>query len=229
MTVIKPIDKSVPNKSKRVPKGDIKFKLTLNDEQKHAKHVILNAPITVLRGQAGSGKTLLACAVALDLYFKREIEKIVICRPAISKEDIGFLPGSADDKLAPYLQPVVDNFYKLYDKEAIDKLIKEGAIQILPFAFMRGHTFTDSFIIVDEAQNLYSNMMELVIGRLGLGSKLVICGDISQIDLKQKKDSGFIFLNTIEKEVEGFKIVELKHNHRHPIVEQILSVYKKYE
>ena len=170
----------------------------------------------------------MSAQVALDLFFKREVEKIIICRPAVAKEDLGYLPGSADDKLAPYLQPVLDNFYKLYDKDKIDKLLKDGIIQILPFAFMRGHTFTNSAICVDEAQNLVDEQMALVLERIGFGSKMMITGDLNQTDLKNKKESGLAFLPKITMEVEGFAMIELKQNHRHPIVQNIVDVYKKY-
>jgi len=209
---------------KRKPKGDIRFHVTLNDEQKEAKQIIIDNAVTVLKGQAGSGKTLIACQVALDSLFKKDVERIVICRPAISKEEIGFLPGSANDKLQPYMQPVLDNFYKLYNKEKVDALILDRKIEIIPFAFMRGHTFTNTFIIADEAQNLSFDFMELILGRLGLGSKLVICGDASQIDLKNKKDSGIHYVTALEARVPGFKIFTLKKNHRHPIVQLLLDV-----
>jgi phosphate starvation-inducible PhoH-like protein len=212
---------------KRKIKGEIKFLIPLNDEQKEAKRIILENDITVLKGMAGSGKTLVGAQVALDMLFRKEIERIIICRPAISKEEIGFLPGTASDKLGPYLQPVMDNFYRLYNKDKIDELVKEGKITIVPFAFMRGHTFSNSMIIADEAQNISFSFLELLIGRLGLGSKMVICGDSSQIDLKDRKESSFNYLNILEKEVEGFKVFTLKKNHRHPIVEKLLEVIKE--
>ncbi len=216
-------------KEKRKPKGEIKFQIQLNDEQKLAKSEILNNTITVLKGMAGSGKTLLACQVALDMLFKREIEKIIITRPTVSKEEIGFLPGNMKDKLDPWLAPIYANLYILYNKEKIDKLLEENIIEVLPFAFMRGRTAINSFIIVDEAQNVTDTQMEMVIGRLGIGSKMVICGDTSQIDLKIKKDSGLDFLKKVETEVPFFKIVTLLKNHRHSIVPQILDIYKRYQ
>ena len=212
----------------RKPKGPIKFQISLNEEQKQAKEMILDNAITVLKGMAGSGKTLLACQVALDMLFKKEIKKIVITRPTVAKEEIGFLPGTMKDKLDPWLAPVYANLYILYNKEKIDKLLEEQVVEVLPFAFMRGRTLVDSFVIVDEAQNVTHNQMEMVIGRLGMGSKMVICGDVAQIDLKSKKESGFGFLNNVEAQVPGFKIFTLKHNHRHPIVTDILEVYKNY-
>lgn len=217
------------NPDKRKPKGDIKFSLSLNDEQKIAKAEILQNDITVLKGMAGSGKTLLAVQVALDMLFKREVEKIIITRPTVSKEEIGFLPGNMKDKLDPWLAPIYANLHILYNKEKIDKLLEENVIEILPFAFMRGRTARNSFIIVDEAQNVTNTQMEMVIGRLGQGSKMVICGDLSQIDLKSKKESGFGFLPTIEANVKGFKIITLLQNHRHHIVPEILDIYKKYQ
>lgn len=216
------------NTQKRKPKGDIKYNIDLNSEQKEAKRLILENDITVLKGQAGSGKTILACLVALDLYNRREIEKIIICRPAVSKEEIGFLPGGADDKLQPYIQPIHNNFYKLTNKQKVDEMIKEGVIQMIPLAYMRGHTFQDSFIIVDETQNLVHTQTELVIGRLGMRSKMVLCGDTSQVDLKNKKESGLSFLSSLDNRVKGFKVVTLKENHRHPIVADVLNIYKEF-
>ena len=109
-------------REKRKPKGDIKFKLSLNEEQKEAKQVILDNPVVLLKGMAGSGKTLLACQIALDMVFKREMEKIVITRPTVAKEDIGFLPGDLKEKMDPWLAPIYSNLYLLYDKEKIDKI-----------------------------------------------------------------------------------------------------------
>lgn len=213
---------------KKKPKGPIKFQLTLNEEQKDAKEIILQNPITVLKGMAGSGKTLLACQVALDMLFKREIKKIVITRPTVAREEIGFLPGNLKEKLDPWLAPIYSNLYLLYSREYVDKLLDEGVIEVLPFAFMRGRTLVDSFIIVDEAQNVSHNQTEMIMSRLGLGSKMVICGDTSQIDLKNKKESGMAFFTTLENRVKGFKIITLKQNHRHSIVPEILEIYKEF-
>ena len=209
-------------------KGPIKFKIQLNEEQKEAKSLILENPVTVIRGMAGSGKTLLACQIALDLLFSRDVEKIIITRPTVAKEDIGFLPGDMKEKMDPWLAPIYSNLYLLYDKDKIDRLVTENVIEILPFPFMRGRTFLNACVILDEAQNVTNNQMEMVLGRLGVASKIMICGDISQIDLKVKKDSGLDFLNTVESRVEGVKIISLKKNHRHPIVPEILSIYTEY-
>jgi len=214
--------------NKRKPKNPIKFQIQLNEEQKEAKSIIINTPITVLKGMAGSGKTLVAVQAALDMLYNKEIENIVITRPTVSKEDIGFLPGDLKEKMDPWLAPIYHNLYTLYGKEKVDREIQKGTIEIVPFAFMRGRTFVNSFVIVDEAQNVTHDQMEAVLGRLGKDSKMVICGDIAQIDLKTKKDSGFSFLTRIEEQVKGFKIFTLKQNHRHEIVSPILKVYQDF-
>jgi phosphate starvation-inducible protein PhoH and related proteins len=213
---------------KRRPKRPINFNVQLNDEQKKAKALILDNPITVLKGMAGSGKTLVATQVALDLLFTREIDKIIITRPTVSKEDIGFLPGDIREKMDPWLAPIYHNLYMLYSKEKVDKEVEEGRIEIVPFAFMRGRTFVNSFVIVDEAQNVTHSQMETVIGRLGKGSKMVICGDLAQIDLKDKRETGFAFLSRLEEAVPGFVTHSLAQNHRHEIVSPILQVYKTF-
>ena len=215
-------------KAKRKPKTPIKFHLQLNEEQKEAKSLIIDNPVTVLKGMAGSGKTLVAVQAALDMLFNKEVENIVITRPTVSKEEIGFLPGDLKEKMDPWLAPIYHNLYMLYGKEKIDREVQKGTIEIVPFAFMRGRTFVNSFVVVDEAQNVTQEQMETVLGRLGKGSKMVICGDIAQIDLKTKKDSGFSFLNRVEENVKGFKIFTLKQNHRHEIVAPILKVYQDF-
>jgi phosphate starvation-inducible PhoH-like protein len=217
-------------KAKRKPKGSIKFKIQLNEEQKLAKATILDNHITVITGAAGSGKTLLATITGLDMLFTREVDKLIITRPAVTAgEDLGYLPGDLSEKMDPWLQPIYQNFYAAYGKEKVDKEIAEGNIQILPMGYIRGITFTNAFIITDEVQNLTHTQTEALLGRLGHGSKMVLCGDIAQIDLKNKKLSGLGFLRRVEESVEGFKFVTLKQNHRHEVVQQILDVYKLYE
>lgn len=213
---------------KRKPKGPIKFNITLNEEQKRVKATILTSPVTVIKGQAGSGKTLVAAQAGLDLLFQKEVEKIIITRPTVSKEDIGFLPGDIKEKMDPWLAPIYHNLYLLYNKEKIEKELELGNIEIVPFAFLRGRTFVNAFVIVDEAQNVTHSQMEAVLGRLGKNSKMVICGDLSQIDLANKRESGFSFLARVEEHVPGFKVETLKQNHRHDIVPPILDVYQTF-
>jgi phosphate starvation-inducible PhoH-like protein len=217
------------NTEKRKPKGPVKFHLTLNEEQKAAKAEVLSNTVTLLKGQAGSGKTLLACQIALDMFFTRQVEKIIITRPVVAAaDDIGYLPGGLKEKMDPWLAPIYANLYMLYNKETVDKMVENQDIEILPFAFVRGRTFVNAVVIVDEAQNVNSNQTEMIIGRLGLNSKMMFCGDTSQIDLKNKKESGIDFFKTLEARVPGVKVITLLKNHRHPIVPSILDVYKEY-
>jgi len=211
---------------KRIPKNPIKFKLQLNEEQKQAKQVILNNTITLLGGGAGSGKTLLACNVALDGLLRRMYEKIIITRPTVSKEEIGFLPGDLREKMDPWVQPIYQNFYALYDKVKIEKLISDGKIEIVPVSFMRGRTFLDSMIIVDEAQNVTHEQMEMITSRIGLRSKMMVCGDDHQIDLKKRGDSGFRFLYSAARKIKNLEALTLQTNHRDPIVENLLQYYQ---
>lgn len=216
-------------KAKRKPKNPIKFKIQLNEEQKAAKALILENAISVITGAAGSGKTLLATAVGLDLLFRREVEKMIITRPMVSAgEDMGFLPGDIADKMDPWLQPIYQNLHALYGKEKIEKEIADGRIQILPMGYVRGVTFVDTYIIADEVQNLTDNQTQALLGRLGRSSKMVLVGDLAQIDLKNKKMSGLSFLRRVEEQVAGFKMVKLESNHRHEIVDEILEVYRLF-
>jgi len=210
------------------PKGEIRFKIPLNEEQKEAKKVILDTPVTLIKGMAGSGKTLLACQIALDLIFKKDMEKLIITRPTVSKEDIGFLPGDLKEKMDPWLAPIYANLHILYDKEKIEKLINDGIIEIVPFAFMRGRTFPNSFVVVDECQNITHAQTEMILGRLGKGGKMTFCGDLSQVDLKSKKDSGISFFNRLEEKSKYVKVITLKKNHRHEAVEDILKIYEEF-
>ena len=211
---------------KRKPKNPIKFKIELNQEQKEAKSKILENTVTLLAGSAGSGKTLLACQIALEKLFMKEVEKIIITRPTVSKEEIGFLPGDLREKMDPWVQPIYQNMYALYDRVKIEKHIEEGDIEIVPVSFMRGRTFLDSMVIVDEAQNVTHEQMEMIVTRLGLRSKMIICGDDNQVDLKNKRDSGFRFLYTAAKKIKNLAAISLKTNHRNPIVEDLISYYE---
>tara|TARA_B110000259_G_scaffold77265_1_gene90579 strand:- start:41 stop:769 length:729 start_codon:yes stop_codon:yes gene_type:complete len=212
---------------KRVPKNPIKFHIQLNPEQKVAKQTILDNTITLLAGSAGSGKTLLACNVALDGLFSKQYDKIIITRPTVSKEDIGFLPGDMREKMDPWVQPIYQNFYTLYGKEKMEKYLENGQIEIVPVSFMRGRTFLDSLIIVDEAQNVTHEQMEMIVSRIGVRSKMIICGDDHQIDLKKRSDSGFRFLYSASKKVKNLEAIKLLTNHRDPIVEDILEYYEE--
>ena len=215
-------------RQKRIVKNPIKFNISLNEEQKLAKEQILNNTVTVLAGKAGSGKTLLACQVALDGLFRRHYEKIIITRPTVSKEEIGFLPGDLHQKMDPWVQPIYQNMYLLYGKERVDPFIKEGKIEIVPVAFMRGRTFLDSCVIVDEAQNVTMSQMEMIATRIGLRSKMIVCGDDGQVDLKNRRDSGFKFLYNQGKKIKNVTSITLFENHRDPVVDDLIEVYEEY-
>jgi phosphate starvation-inducible PhoH-like protein len=213
----------------RTRKNPIKFDIQLNSEQKEAKSIILQNKITVLRGSAGSGKSMVAAQVALDMLFNNEVEKIILTRPAVTAgEDIGFLPGDKDSKLAPYTAAIYDNMYRLYKKEKVDKELTDGNIEVIPLGFMRGRNLSNCCVVVDEAQNITDRQMELLLGRMCIGSKMIVCGDSAQIDLKDRKLSGFDFLAKHMQDIPGFAVVTLKTNHRDPIVEHILGVYKNF-
>ena len=216
-------------RQKRIVKNPIKFKIQLNEEQKQAKEKILNHTLTLLAGKAGSGKTLLACQIALDGLLRRHYEKIIITRPTVSKEEIGFLPGDLREKMDPWIQPIYQNMYALYDKVKVEKLIEDGKIEIVPLAFMRGRTFLDSCIIVDEAQNVTHEQMEMIATRIGLRSKMIICGDDYQVDLKSKRESGFKFLYSASFKVKNMAGITLMNNHRDPIVDELIEIYTEAE
>ena len=217
-------------KEKRKPKNPIRFKIQLNEEQKEAKAKILDNTVTLLAGAAGSGKTLLACQIGLERLFMREVDKVIITRPTVSKEEIGFLPGDLREKMDPWVQPIYQNMYLLYDKDKVEKHIQAGDIEIVPVSFMRGRTFVNSIVIVDEAQNVTHEQMEMIVTRIGKGSKMIICGDDHQVDLKQKRDSGFKFLYTAAKKIKGLAGITLKQNHRDDIVESLIDLYnEEYE
>jgi len=217
------------HRKQRIVKNPIKFKISLNEEQKEAKQKILDSTLTLLAGRAGSGKTLLACQVALDGLIRRHYSKIIITRPTVSKEEIGFLPGDLREKMDPWIQPIYQNMYALYDKVKVEKLIEDGKIEIVPLAFMRGRTFLDSCIIVDEAQNVTHEQMEMISTRIGLRSKMIICGDDHQVDLKSKRESGFRFLYSAARKVKNMCSITLMQNHRDPIVDNLIEIYEEAE
>jgi phosphate starvation-inducible protein PhoH len=173
------------NKEKTPPKNDIKYSITLSDEQKQAKAKIIETPFNFLLGQAGSGKTLLAVQIALDMFFKRQVNKIIITRPTVSNEDNGFLPGSLAEKMDPWLVPLRSNMRKVYNKpEILDKMEKEENIELVSLAHFRGRTFDNAICIVDEFQNLTKQQLQMVLSRLGKDSLMILTGDKHQIDFK---------------------------------------------
>lgn len=212
-------------KGRKTIKNKIQFQLPLNEEQKGIKARALQDTISVFLGKAGSGKTLLATQIALEYLFYREVERIIITRPTVSNEDLGFLPGNIKEKMDPWLAPIHANMFMLYSKEKIEKLIAEDKIEIAPISFLRGRTFVNACVIVDESQNVTKAQMEMILSRLGINSKMMLTGDSAQIDLKNKKDSGLPYLYEMRDRIDGLGVYELKTNHRHPIVDDILSYF----
>ena len=216
-------------KEKRKPKSPIKFRISLNEEQKIAKTNILENTIVAIKGKAGSGKSMLAIQVGLNLLFSKEVEKLIIARPYVTAgEDLGYLPGGIDEKLSYLTAPMYSLMYDLAGKEKIEKHINDGTILVSPFGFLRGNTYTNCCVIIDEAQNATMRQTELMVGRLGKNSKMIFCGDMSQCDLKNRKESGFDFFTRLESQVEGVYTVQLEQNHRHSIVQPVLEVFSKY-
>ncbi len=212
------------NIEKRAPKGNIKFSLTLSEEQKLAKSQILTHPFNFIVGKAGSGKTLVACQVALDMFFKRSINKIIITRPTVSTEDNGFLPGSEKEKLEPWLVPIRSNMRKIYNKpEALERMEKDESIELCSLAHFRGRTFENSVVIVDEFQNLTKSQLRMALGRLGKGSTMIFTGDNQQVDLKDKNYSAMHELAKITNSKFVYKQV-LLDNHRHEAIDEVFEM-----
>jgi len=217
------------NIKKVPPKGKIKFNLTLSDEQKLAKTAILYHPYNFIQGKAGSGKTLLAVQIALDMFFTRQVNKIVITRPTISNEDNGFLPGSLDEKMEPWLVPIRSNMRKVYNKPAIlEKMEKDENIELVSLSHLRGRTFEHSIVIVDEFQNLTKSQLGMVLGRLGKGSTMILTGDPQQMDLSFSNDSAIHEVLKL-KDSKYVYYTHLMDNHRHEALDELLRLLSAYQ
>jgi phosphate starvation-inducible protein PhoH len=210
-------------RKKRVPKGEIKYKLSLNEEQKLAKAQILNHAYNFIHGRAGTGKTLLACQVALDQVFKRQYTNIVITRPTVGTEDNGFLPGSLQEKLEPWMIPIKSNMFKLYDAKKVTDMYEKDIIEMISLSHFRGRTFDDAVVIVDEYQNLTRAQLRMAVGRLGKGSRMIFCGDPDQIDLKDRNYSAIQDIARIKDSTHVF-VVKLEENHRDEAVQEVLEM-----
>jgi phosphate starvation-inducible PhoH-like protein len=179
-------------------------------------------------GPAGTGKTYLAMAMAVSSLIDKKVNRIVLARPAVEAgEKLGFLPGDLAEKVNPYLRPLYDALFDMIDFDKASALIHKGVIEVAPLAFMRGRTLNDSFVILDEAQNTTSEQMKMFLTRLGFGSKAVITGDITQIDLPHDKTSGLIEAETILKKIEGIKLLRFSEIDvvRHPLVQDVIRAY----
>ncbi len=182
-------------------------------------------------GPAGTGKTYLAIAMAVVAMKNKEIEKIILTRPAVEAgEKLGFLPGDLAQKVDPYLRPLYDALHEMLGVDAYQRLVERGAIEVAPLAYMRGRTLNDAFIILDEAQNTTSEQMKMFLTRMGMGSKMVITGDVTQIDLPLGKKSGLVEALEVLRNVDDIGIVRLTHRDvvRHELVQAIVRAYEKY-
>ena len=183
-------------------------------------------------GPAGTGKTYLAMAMAVKAFKNREVSRIVLTRPAVEAgEKLGFLPGDLQDKVDPYLRPLYDALHDIMGAETYQKHIERGAIEVAPLAYMRGRTLDDSYIILDEAQNTSPEQMKMFLTRLGFGSKAIITGDITQIDLPRGKYSGLKEVMEVLKDVKGIGFIYFNEKDvvRHKLVRDIIKAYEKYE
>jgi len=200
--------------------------------QKRYVDTMRNYDLVFAIGPAGTGKTYLAMAMALVALKNKSVARIILTRPAIEAgERLGFLPGDLQEKVDPYLRPLYDALYDMLEAEKIQKYMERGIIEVAPLAYMRGRTLNDAFVILDEAQNTTPEQMKMFLTRMGFGSKYVVTGDITQIDLPSDRESGLIQAQRILKDVEGLAFVYLTEQDvvRHDLVQRIIKAYNIYE
>jgi phosphate starvation-inducible PhoH-like protein len=188
--------------------------------------------ITFGIGPAGTGKTYLAVASAVDALTRDQVKRIVLVRPAVEAgERLGFLPGDLSQKVDPYLRPLYDALYDLAGYETVNKMFERGAIEVAPLAYMRGRTLNQSFIILDEAQNTTPEQMKMFLTRIGFGTKAVITGDVTQIDLGRHQKSGLVEAREVLKDIRGIAITHFLSDDvvRHPLVQKIVNAYQQYD
>ena len=199
--------------------------------QKRYVDAIRRCTVTFAIGPAGTGKTYLAIALAVAALDARQVGRIILTRPAVEAgERLGFLPGDLAQKVDPYMRPLFDALYDMMDPEKLTTFLERGTVEVAPLAFMRGRTLNDSFIILDEAQNTSPEQMQMFLTRLGFGSKVVVTGDVTQIDLPREQASGLIQVQDILGSVDGVAFVRFGHEDvvRHKLVQRIVEAYKRH-
>ncbi|MBN1253874.1 MAG: PhoH family protein [Deltaproteobacteria bacterium] len=200
--------------------------------QKEYIDTIRNYDMVIGIGPAGTGKTYLAMAMALSFLMKKAVKRIILARPAVEAgERLGFLPGDLYEKVNPYLRPLYDALHDMLEFDQASKLMERGVVEVAPLAFMRGRTLNDSFVILDEAQNTKPEQMKMFLTRMGFGSRVVITGDITQVDLPDGKQSGLIQVQDVLKKIQGIKFVYFSEKDviRHPLVQDIIKAYEEAE
>jgi len=208
-----------PNRSR---KNDIKYNISLNEEQKRAKDLIREHQIVIITGRAGSGKSLVSAQTALDFLFQKQCQKILVTRAAVEVgTTLGFLPGDIKEKFDPYLEAFKENLYKCYDKLKIDEIVRTKQVEALPVQFVRGKT-VDDVLVVEEAQNLTNGEMLALLTRLGKTGKIIINGDNEQKDIKDPYN-GLSYAIDLSKKIDGIEYIKLKENHRSDLVGAILD------
>lgn len=209
-----------PNRER---KQDIKYKITLNEEQKEVKRLILENQVVIITGRAGCGKSLVSAQCALDFLFKKQVDQILVTRAAVEVgHSLGFLPGSLNEKFDPYLEAFQENLIKCYDKVKVEELISSKKVNALPVQFIRGKTI-DDVLVVEEAQNLTKAEILAILTRLGKTGKIIINGDLEQTDIKSGADNGLSYVIGLSKKIPEIKYLKLKHNHRSDLVGKILD------
>ena len=199
--------------------------------QKRYVDAMRDHTVTFAIGPAGTGKTYLAMALAVRALSEREVGRIILTRPAVEAgERLGFLPGDILAKVDPYLRPLFDALYDMLDADRLSTYMEKGAIEVAPLAFMRGRTLNDSFIILDEAQNTSFEQMQMFLTRLGFGSKVVVTGDVTQIDLPRDQASGLVSVQDILGPIEGIAFIRFGHEDvvRHKLVQRIVEAYRRH-
>jgi phosphate starvation-inducible PhoH-like protein len=199
--------------------------------QRRYVDAIENNDLTFGIGPAGTGKTYLAVAMAVSAFLNKKVSRIILTRPAVEAgERLGFLPGTLQEKVDPYLRPLYDALFDMMDADRVEKLLERNTIEIAPLAFMRGRTLNDCFIIMDEAQNTTPEQMKMVLTRQGFNSKMVVTGDITQVDLPTGKRSGLLDAVEILRGVEGIAFVHFNDKDvvRHALVQRIVRAYERY-
>jgi phosphate starvation-inducible PhoH-like protein len=215
----------------RIPSSRKKFIFPKTEGQKHYIEAIKKYDIVFSTGPAGTGKTYLAMAMAVNYLMEKKVRRIILVRPAIEAgESLGFLPGDVHEKLGPYLRPLYDALYDMMEVEVIEDYLETGVIEIAPLAYMRGRTLNSAFIILDEAQNCTFEQLRMFLTRLGFESKALITGDITQSDLPEGKPTGLIDAINLLKSIKGIKYINLSKQDvvRHPLIQKIIQAYENF-